>query len=101
MKIEDFNIKTGNVSFRPLIVCNDGFTMSVQGSRIHYCFPREDQDWFTEMEIGFPSEKEDLILKYAEQEEIPTETVYGWVPVEIINKVIEKHGGINAQETFK
>jgi hypothetical protein len=36
--------------YRPRIVCNDGFDMSVQGSKGH-CNPRTTQDYYSEMEI--------------------------------------------------
>ena len=52
------------------------------------------------MDIGFPSQKEELIMEWAENAGAPTETVYGWVPCDVIDKVIEKHGGINKNETF-
>lgn len=76
--------------------CVDGFTMSVQGSEYSYSCPRRNGEatQYSEMEIGFPNEKESLILEYSEQPEIPTETVYGYVPVELIQKVIDKHGGL-------
>lgn len=86
---------------RPHIVCNDGFSMSIQGGLAVYSDPRIDTDWYKEMEIGFPSEKESLIMEYAESPENPTDTVYGYVPIEIIEQVIEKHGGINELGTFK
>lgn len=81
----------------PQIVCQDGFAMSVQASECHYTSPRRDFDDFKmydKMEIGFPTMKESLILDYAQDPENPTETVYGFVPVEIINEVIAKHGGL-------
>ena len=87
--------------YRPRIVCNDGFNMSVQGSAGHYCTPRKTQDWYTNLEIGYPSEEESLINQYAEREHEWTETVYGWVPIEIIQEVITKHGGIDIEATFK
>ena len=76
--------------------CKDGFTMSVQGSEHNYSCPRRDVEatQYSEMEIGFPSQEEPLILEYAEQPEIPTGTVYGYVPVDLIQKVIDKHGGL-------
>ncbi len=46
------------------------------------------------MEVGFPSEVEELLLPFAENKENPTETVYPCVPVTIIEQVIQKHGGI-------
>lgn len=84
----------------PMIVCADGFSMSVQASRSHYCSPREDSAIvYTSVEIGFPSHEEELILQYAEKPESPTESIYGYVPVEIIDKIIIKHGGIVMQCT--
>ena len=78
----------------PQVECADGFTMSVQVSESHYCRPREnDAGYYFSVEIGFPSAREDLIMEYAEQEDKPTDTVYGYVPVEIVDQVIEKHGG--------
>ena len=79
----------------PRIKCNDGFEMSVQGSSGHYSSPREYGDEFYEMEIGFPTQEEALIIQYAENKDDLTNTVYGWVPVHVIQKVIDKHGGID------
>ncbi len=87
--------------YRPRIVCNDGFSMSVQGSAGHYCIPRITQDWYESLEIGFPSEEEGLINFYAETEYNWTDTVYPYTPINIIEAVIIKHGGINIEETFK
>lgn len=87
--------------YRPIIVCNDGFYMSVQGSVGHYCSPRKTQDWYDSLEIGFPSIEEPLINQYAEDENDYTDTVYGYVPIEIVQDVITKHGGINVEKTFK
>jgi hypothetical protein len=47
----------------------------------------------TSVEIGFPSEKEDLIMEYAESPDRPTRTVYSFVPHEVVHEVIMKHGG--------
>jgi len=77
----------------PRIRCRDGFIMSVQVSKCHYCTPRNNIGPWTHVEVGFPSQKEDLLMEYAEDPDHPTETVYGYVPVEIVMAVIEKHGG--------
>lgn len=80
---------------REAVVCADGFKMSVQASDTHYCEPREKRSsYYYKYEVGFPSEKEDLLMSYAEDEENPTKTVYGWVPEDVIEKIIEKHGGL-------
>lgn len=86
---------------RNIIFCKDGFNVSVQGSAGHYCQPRYDVKEYSSLELGFPSEKEILINQYAENVENPTETVYGYVPIDVIEKVIKKHKGIDIDKTFK
>ena len=77
------------------IICADGFSMSVQASGTAYCTPRKTGAVrYSEVEIGFPSSREDLLLEYAEDQGNPTETIYGWVPANIVSLVIVKHGGI-------
>lgn len=80
---------------RPRLCCNDGFSISVQASEFHYCEPRRNgvQD-YESVELGFPSVEDELINEYAEDCMNYTETVYGYVPIEIVEKLIEKHGGI-------
>lgn len=79
----------------PRVQCVDGFNMSVQASRLHYCTPRDnDASRYEAVEIGYPNMLEADILEYAKNPDSPTETVYGYVPVEIVDAVIIKHGGI-------
>ena len=80
------------------VLCEDGFSMSVQASSTAYCSPRLNDARYYEVEIGFPSEKEPLIIQYAEDWEKPTDTVYGYVPVNTVYLVITKHGGMVAGE---
>lgn len=106
---------------RPRIVCNDGYSVSVQASEHMYCEPRYTQwqnedgwqvingdywlssetprhfetDYFTpyeSVELGYPSEEDELINEYAEGDNY-TSTVYGCVPVNVVEQLIEKHGG--------
>ena len=49
---------------------------------------------YESVELGFPSVEDELINEYAEDCMNYTETVYGYVPIEIVEKLIEKHGGI-------
>jgi len=80
-----------------MIVCADGFSMSVQAGSSSYCEPRVDgAQKYTEVEVGFPSVYESLLAPYAENEEDYTGTVYGWVPADIIVTVCAKHGGVVA-----
>jgi len=85
---------------RPRIQCVDGFIFSVQGGEFHHSIPSEHSKEFTHMEIGFPSQVEESILEFAEDDTFPTETVYYRVDIEIIQKIIDKHGGIDVDKTF-
>ena len=91
----------------PHIVCTDGFTMSVQVGYSLYSTPKKVAKRYSAVEIGYPSEHEPLIDEYAECytfEELDidfTDTVYGYVPVKIVDKVLKKHGGIDMTETLR
>lgn len=76
------------------ITCKDGFSMSVQANNNAYCRPRTlDTPYWTEVEIGYPSQIEPLLWEYAESAHDWTETVYPYTPVEVVAAVVEVHGG--------
>ena len=93
----------------PQIVCADGFKMSVQVGFSLYSTPKKVATRYSAVEIGFPSEHEPLIEEYAEtfykEDEMDvtdyTDTVYPYVPVRIVDKVLKKHGGIDLTETLR
>ena len=76
----------------PRITCKDGFNISVQGSSFNYATPREDNppNGYTHVECGYP------LLDYAEcfGDNGYTETVYGYVPVEVVEAELDAHGGV-------
>tara|TARA_R110001583_G_scaffold94471_2_gene238064 strand:+ start:4386 stop:4733 length:348 start_codon:yes stop_codon:yes gene_type:complete len=77
------------------VVCADGFKMSVQAFAGGYCTPRIDgADKYEEVEVGYPSEPEEMLMEYAEEPDAPTQTVYAYVPVQVVTNVLAKHGGI-------
>jgi hypothetical protein len=83
------------MTFNPLIVCKDGFTMSVQACEGHYCIPRQDKGPHTHMEGGFPSdEPRPQLAVYAENRDDLCETVYPYVPRKVFEREFELHGGI-------
>ena len=93
----------------PQIVCSDGFKMSVQVGFSLYSTPKKVAKRYSAVEIGFPSEDEPVIEEFAETfykedgEDVTdyTDTVYPYVPVKIVNKVLKKHGGIDLTETLR
>ena len=92
----------------PHIVCADGFSMSVQVGYSLYSTPKKVAKRYSAVEIGFPSEPEELIkewaefLPFSEEDEEPdyTDTVYPYVPVGVVDKVLKKHGGIDLTKTL-
>ena len=82
---------------REPVVCADGFRISIQASSAHYSVPRGKAEKYRCCELGFPSEADDLIKEYAEEEDY-TNTVYPYVPAKVIRLLIAKHGGIVSGE---
>ena len=81
------------------VVCADGFTMSVQAHAGAYCIPKmTGAPVYREVEVGFPSIEEPMLMKWCDEPQRPTDTVYGWVPVRVVTDVIAKHGGIVSGE---
>jgi hypothetical protein len=93
--------KRMSVSHKPQyseVRCDDGFRMSVQASETHYCSPRDNIGPYTSVEVGYPSLYDLHLIKYAEDPDDPTSTVYGWVPEYVIRMVIDAHGGMVSGE---
>ena len=90
----------------PHIVCVDGFRMSVQVGYSHYSKPKKVAKRYSEVEIGYPSERESLLEKYVEtifEDGFVdyTDSIYPYVPVKVVDKVLKKHGGIDLTETLR
>ena len=77
------------------ITCTDGFSMSVQASKFHYCSPRMDHaEAYTSVEVGFPSSVCLFLAPYM----CGDNQVGGFVPPAVVRAVIELHGGIVSGE---
>jgi hypothetical protein len=107
MKIQEFLNKTHKETgkmqnTRPQIICNDGFKMSVQAGYGIYSKPGSNGKIpYSAVEIGYPNEEEKLLFGLEGDKGNYTNTVYPFVQIEIVDEVIEKHNGINIDETFK
>jgi len=75
-----------------------GFGVSIQASKSNYSEPRNDIGPYTSVELGFPTASEPLIIGYADDPDNPTETVYGYVPVGVVQALNIKHGGVEEGE---
>ena len=81
----------------PVIKCADGAELSVQASRTHYCTPRTDTGPYSEVEIGFPTvAPPDSWERYFDGDWVkdgPTNSVYAYVPIEMVREYVRLHGG--------
>ena len=61
----------GTPALRPIAVCADGFSLSIQASSMHYCRPSKDlQDGdYSKVELGNLSETVEEFLPYAESQQ--------------------------------
>lgn len=97
------------------IECKDGFSMSVIAGPGTYCHPRPAllpefppgrgvgyevpysySGPYTHVEVGFPSSRPSpwrTWKKFCEDGDNPTGTVYGYVPIEIVKRLVKFHGG--------
>jgi hypothetical protein len=69
------------------IRCNDGFSMSVQASSMHYCHPRSDQGPWSSFEVWG---SDNALLPYVEK----NSEVCGFVPLDVVVTIINNHGGM-------
>lgn len=89
--------------FCPVVVAKDGFSVSLQCHNSNYCASNEGYRRFghtmVSVEFGFTSIHEELMDKYAESEGDTTGTV-GKIPLDVMENVFQKHGGIDWEATL-
>ena len=73
-------------------MCFGDLTLSIQASDYHYYSPKKDCDYYYEVEVGFPNFdfSEEFIHRYADDIDNPQDTVYGYVPINILSKEISE-----------
>tara|TARA_R100000656_G_C3900671_1_gene118707 strand:+ start:276 stop:590 length:315 start_codon:yes stop_codon:yes gene_type:complete len=79
---------------RRKIICADGYEISLQASKGHYCTPkRDDADVYDSLELlayGY----DELLCQYVDfNDNDGRDRIGSYVPVEIVLKVLLKHGG--------
>lgn len=95
----DNNPEMSTQMAKPLVLAN-GVILSIQASQYHYCYPRQnapiaDYDFYTEFELGYPTEElPEEFTQYAEDADCLTDTIYAYVPKELIASYIESVGGV-------
>jgi len=106
---------------RPHVICKDGFRVSIQFGPGLYCnkydddlnyipgvgtcingrfnFKYKPEDYKT-VELGYPSDVVNSWLCYAEDEDQPINTVYPYVPIELVQEGLDEHGGIDFEKSI-
>lgn len=76
---------------RSHLKCKSGLVLSIQAGEYNYCAPKNNEGPYASVEV--------MIIKGhggAELDEyITDDSVIGYIPVEVLNKVIENNGGID------
>ena len=86
------SLVTKNYLFEELEL-NDGLSLSVQASDSHMCSPREtieDNSEYEEVEVYSHGVYVNELIHFASEAMF----TYGYVPVELMEELVEKHGGI-------
>jgi adenylosuccinate synthase len=76
----------------------NGVSISIQAGEQLYCTPRENKSsWYEKVEMGFPSKKLPSVFdEYCDELDKPTDTVYAYVPFNLIAQYIYLNGGMYA-----
>jgi hypothetical protein len=90
------------IQFRPRVECSDGFSVSIQASHGTYCQPRNNHGGYYQVELGYPNQIVNSWLEFMEGDfefTNPCDTVYSYVPVEIVFEELLKHGELKVDES--
>lgn len=99
----------GSFLVRPFVICNDGFSISIQASSAHYCRPKKllptglyesVEVMYLVSEVANYKYMDDykLLHEYGSWEGSTIDgigEVFGYVPIELVQNIIDLHGGIN------
>lgn len=90
--------------FIPRVYAKDGFNISIQAHHGNYCVSENGTrefglDWHN-VEWGFPSDVIDPIRYNAEDCFNTRNTVGGYVDIDLLNSLLNEHGGIDLRMTL-
>lgn len=90
-KNEHLASKGHSILFDNLLL-NDMTSLSVQASAFHFCEPKEylDDGAYESVEVYMGSYHDEVLENYCHEEGLAF-----YVPVEVMEKVVEHHGGIH------
>ena len=104
--IKAFYEKNDDIRSLPWIICKDGFRMSVQVGRGMNSIPKHiisDEEWengkrYVCVECRVLNAEEEALKPYAEDSENLLETIYAYVPANLVDVIIKIHGGMMNEE---
>lgn len=76
---------------RPMLQLTPKLSLSIQASAFHYCIPRDNIGPWTHVEVAVWGGMPEILKPFFEG--IPG-GVCGYVPIERVNYLIHKHGGV-------
>ncbi len=77
------------IQLKPIIVCKDGFSISIQAGESLHSNPRKDNEsFYNSYEICLFGELEPIFTEYL------SDGIGSYVPFALINHVLESHGGV-------
>ena len=88
--------RRSRIKVLPRLVCADGFSLSVQASQIHGCDPRNETGPYSTVECGALSETVADLAPFLMPEDgiLPKNGIYPHVPVRLVVKIVNDHGGL-------
>lgn len=95
-KVSQIPVERRDYAVVPAVVCKDGFSLSIQASKTHYCSPRDSSGPYWQVEVGYPAKNGEpyrlvSLMEWAEDKHC--KGVFGYVPVEKVEAIVNKHGG--------
>lgn len=73
---------------RPMLQLTDDLALSIQASEFHYCIPRDNKGPWVRVEVAVSGGVPKILKPFYDG------SICGYVPVERINYLIHKHGGV-------
>lgn len=78
------------------VYCKDGFSFSASAGKHFSSTPKSDTGPYLQIEVAFPSERPEpwgTWKHFSTDSDEPTQRVYEYVPVDLVRKLVKKHGG--------
>lgn len=88
--------RSAEIKLIPRFICMDGFSISIQASEIHRSVPQRRDGPYSHVECAYPSSPVQALIPFLLEEAGVSleQSVYHRVPVEIVQYILNSHGGM-------